>query len=100
MSCSKWWLVIGLVGCAQQGPVAANERVETAEVLANARGPSDFLLDLARWYRSIYTPPVDFDADGRADLAAGTFGLEERVNVWLGGTSGFAPAPDVVIPSP
>ena len=61
-----------------------------------------WFLDLARRYREIYRPTVDFNGDGYADLASTTFGVlgSEQVNVYYGGPSGLSSMPDAVIPSP
>ena len=56
MTSSKWWMLIGLAGCGEQTGVSNEARVETAEAIANGRWCGDFLLDLARWYRELYTP--------------------------------------------
>lgn len=98
------WFLGALAGCATQeglAVVSAEERMGAAEELRNARGCSNFFLDMARWYREIYTPPIDFNGDHKADLSAGITAFPtEQVNVFYGGTAGLPAAPSAVLPSP
>ncbi|MEQ1565104.1 MAG: VCBS repeat-containing protein [Myxococcota bacterium] len=103
----RWIGLAVMAGCAAEVPpageiVSAEDRLATADELRNARGSfNDFLLDLARWYREIYTPPLDFDGDGYADMAAGVAGFpNEQVQVFYGGPAGLSAVPDAVLPSP
>lgn len=101
------WLLGGVLGAALAGcgapepGVAPEERQEVAQQLRLGSSLEKILLELARWYREIYTPPIDFNGDGYADFAAGTSAYPtEQVNVFYGGPGGYPAAPSVVLPSP
>jgi hypothetical protein len=91
-----------LVGCnAEKEPVSAEERLAVADELRQARSFGDVLLDLARWYREIYLPPIDFNGDGYADMAAGTSAPPvEQINVYYGSAQGLPSTPSALLPSP
>ncbi|MEM6927736.1 MAG: VCBS repeat-containing protein [Myxococcota bacterium] len=76
-------------------------REETASELRHTQSIAGFLLGIARAYREIYVPAVDFDDDGFSDFtAAATNGVDEEIAVFYGSTAGFSTVPDQVIPSP
>jgi hypothetical protein len=95
-------LLAALAGCgASEEGVSAERRVSVADELRQARSFGDTLLDLARWYREIYLPPIDFNGDGYADFAAGTSAPPtEQINVYYGSAQGLPAAPSAVLPSP
>ena len=95
---------LALLGCGDAVDDHPEQREDMAAQLRSQWATSDFanlFLDLARRYREIYLPGVDFNGDGRADFAAGTITFEdEQVNVFYGGPNGFSDTPDQVLASP
>lgn len=94
--------ILVAVGCAPE-PEPGVTLVEREQTASQLRGGAivGFLLDLARAYREIFDPGIDFNDDGFADFSVGASdGVTEEVSVFLGGPSGVATTPDQVVSSP
>ncbi|MEO0604657.1 MAG: VCBS repeat-containing protein [Myxococcota bacterium] len=95
---------LALGACAEAPDTAVptvEEREHTASRIRSSSSIVGFLLGIARAYREIFVPPVDFDGDGFADFTvAATNTVDEEIAVFYGGPAGYATVADQIIASP